>query len=185
MSISSEFKEYGEILAEQGKLALASARKSAFAVVGAGDAVLARAAEQGKQFAARTQEVATSRVDPAEVRKTVESYLQAAGDQAATAYAQLSKRGQEVVHEFRKDPRVQRVILRTERAVDSVEDTLEDLLDDVASTVDSDVADAKDAVAEGADKTRATVRKTAARNTNARKSTTRKAPARKAPARKA
>ncbi len=180
MSVTSEFRQYSEIAAEQGKLALAGVRTYALAAVGAGDLVVTRAADQGKQLATRTQEIATGRVAPADVRKVVGNYLQTAGEQAVTVYVQLSKRGEEVVHEFRKDPRVQRVIFRAERAVDTVEDSLEDLLEEV----DSEIADAKDAVAEGAEATRATVRKTAARNTNARKSTTRKPPVRKAPAAK-
>jgi len=176
MSISTEFKQYGEIAAEQGKLALAGVRQTVLAAVGASDVVVTRAAAQGKQLATRTQDIATGRVAPTDVRKVVGGYLQTAGEQAVNFYVQLSKRGEEVVHEFRKDPRLQRVIFRAERAVD----TVEDLLVEVASGADSGVSDAKDAVADGADKTRATIRKTAARNTSARKSSIRKPPARKA-----
>jgi len=185
LSIGTEFKQYGEIAVEQGRTALAGVRSYAFAAVGAGDVVITRAAERGKQLASGTQGIATGRITPtvvaADVRKAVETYLQTAGEQAATVYAQLSTRGAEVVHEFRKDPRVQRVIFRAERAVDTVEDSLEDLLDEVGD----EVTEAKDAVAEGAEKTRATVRKSAARNTNAAKSTSRTPPVRKAPARNA
>lgn len=180
MSIGTEFKQYSEIAAEQGRLALAGVRSYVFAAVGAGDAVVTRATEQGRQLAARTQEIATGRVVPtavvADVGKAVGSYLQTAGEQAVTAYVQLSKRGEEVVHEFGKDPRVQRVIFRAERAVDTVEDTLEDMLDEI----DSDVTDAKDAVAAGAEKSRGRLGKSATRNTNAAKSTTRTPPVRKA-----
>lgn len=185
MSIQTEFKQYGEIAVEQGRTALVGVRTYAFAAVGAGDVVVTLAAERGKQLVDRTQGIVTGRVTPtvvvADVRKAVETYLQTAGEQAATVYAQLSRRGAEVVHEFRKAPRVQRVIFRAERAVDSVEDGLENLLDDV----DAEVTKAKDVVAESADTTRATVRKTAARNTNAAKSTSRTPPARKAPVRNA
>lgn len=181
LSITNEIKQYGEIAAEQGKLALAGVRSYVFAALGAGDVVVTRAAEQSKQLAVRTQEIATGRVTPIDVRKAVEGYLQTAGVQAATVYSQLSQRGEDVVHELRKDPRVQRVIFRAERAVDTVEDTLEDLLDEV----DSEIADAKDAVSEGAETTRATVRKAAARNTTARKSSARTAPAGKVPTRNA
>lgn len=179
MSISTDIKQYGDIATEQSRYALTGVRKYAYAVVGASDLVVSRAAVRGKQLADRTQEIASGQVAPTDVRKAVEGYLSAAGEQAMTVYSQLSRRGQAVVHELRKDPRFQRVIFRAEDAVDAVEDTVEDLLDEV----DTGVEDAKDAVAEGADTTRATVRKAAARNTNARKSTTRKAPARKAPAR--
>lgn len=187
MSITSEVKQYTGVATEQGKAALAGVRKPVFAAVGAGDLLVSRTAARGKQIVARSQDLATARVTPAtvseSVRSTVSGYLQAAGDQANNAYTQLSRRGAEVVHEFRKDPRVQRVILRTERAVDVVEDSLEDLLDEAGQDVAEATAAAKDAVSEGADKTRATVRKSAARNTNARKSTAKSAPARKAPVR--
>lgn len=176
MSITSEVKQYTGIATEQGRQALAGVRKSVFAAVGAGDLLVSRAAD-----------IATTRVTPAgvseSVRGTVGGYLQAAGDQATNAYTQLSRRGAEVVHEFRKDPRVQRVILRTERAVDVVEDGLEDLLDGAGHEVAEATGAAKDAVAEGAERTRTTVRKSAARNTNARKSTATTSPARKAPVR--
>lgn len=178
MSLTTELKQYGEIAAEQGKLALTGLRTTALAAVGAGDLL--------------------ARIGPAEVR----GYLQSATDQAVSAYGDLSRRGAEVVHEFRKDPRVQRVILRAERTVDVVEDSLEDLLEEAGEAV-IDATDAaveagertranartatkkaETAVAEGAERTRSTVRKTAARNTNARKATATTPPVRKAPARK-
>ncbi len=187
MSIGTEFKQYSGSAAEQGKNALSGVRRYVFATVGAGDVLVTRATQRGRRLASRTQAIATGRVTPtdlaADVRKSVEGYLQSAGEQAANTYVQLSKRGEEVVHELRKDPRLQKVIFRAERAVDTVEDRVDDLLDDVAETVDTRVDDAKDALAEGADATRAAARQTAARNTNARKSTTRKTPNRKAPAR--
>lgn len=192
MTITNEFKQYGDIVSEQGKLALAGVRASVLAAVGAGDLFATRVTEQSKALVARTQELAAVRVTPADVR----DYLTSAGEQAVTTYAKLSERGAEVVHEFRKDPRVQRVILRAERTVDVVEDGLEDLLEEVtedveqaADTARTGVAEAtgtaKSAVADGAERTRTTVRKAAARNTNARKSTATTPPARKAPARKA
>jgi len=166
--------QYGDIVAEQGKLALAGVKTSVLAAVGAGDLIVARATEQAKYFT----ELASGQI-------SLTGYLQTAGGQAANAYAELSKRGAEVVHEFRKDPRVQRVILRAERTVDVVEDGLEDLLEEVGSDAEQVADAAKASVAEGAERTRASVRKTAARNTNARKSTATTPPVRKAPARKA
>ncbi|CAN5176431.1 hypothetical protein BH20ACT5_BH20ACT5_19920 [soil metagenome] len=185
MNVSSELKQYGEIVAEQGKLALTEARKSFYAVVGAGDLALERASEQGRQFAERLRSAEVRRIDTAAVREAFEEYV-----------TDLTVRGEKVVHEFRKDPRVQRVIIRAESAVDTVEDALEGAIDEVDSGVSRATDDARGvtegakgaansargAVAEGAERTRGTVRKAAARNTNARKSTTRKAPARKSAA---
>lgn len=188
MSITSEFKQYGEIVLEQGKLALSGVRTSAFAAVGAGDVVVTRAGDRARSLAGRTQDLATTRVSPTDVRKSVEDALTSAGSQVQVVWTQLSRRGEEVVHELRKAPRLQRVVLRTEDAVDSVEEGVEELIGEVSdeltqraeksrATIASRARKAQAAVAEGADTTRAAVRKTAARNTNARKSTARKAPA--------
>lgn len=199
--ISTEFKQYGEILSEQGKVAMAEARKSFYAVIGASDLVLTQASEQGKALRERVRGAAkdaqgiaadlpadAKRISPATLREAVEgyrkgleSYLQATSEQATARYTELTQRGEKVVHEFRKDPLVQRVIIRAESAVDTVEDALEDALDDAGDGV----RDAKGDVAKGANKTRGTIRKTAARNTNARKSTTRKPPASKSAGSKA
>lgn len=184
MSVTSEFKQYGGIVTEQGKLAFAGVRTSVLAAVGAGDLLAA----QGKQLSAAASNLATRAGERASVRLSpagVRDYLQSAGESAVTAYGELSQRGAEVVHELRKDPRVQRVILRAERTVDVVEDGLEELVEEAGTDAERATDKAKTAVAEGAERTRATVRKTAARNTNARKSTTKTAPARKAPPRKA
>lgn len=190
--MTNDGRQYSGIAAEQGKYALAGVRQSVFAAVGAGDVLVARAIERGQRLATRTQAIAGTLTRPSEVRTTVTSAVQSAGGQAVEALQTLSKRGAEVVHELRKDPRVQRVILRVERGVDSVEGSVTGVLDDVATDVDDAAGGtkkvtrrAKKAVAESAETTRGAVRKTAARNTTARKSTTRTAPARKAPARKA
>lgn len=182
MSITSEFKQYGETAAEQGKQALAEARKSFYAVVGAYDAAFEsivsefRHADQLPRKAAQT-----AKTSPVELRTMIEGIVADAAAQALTVYGELAKRGAVVVHEFRKDPRVQRVIIGAEKAVDSVEESVDELLDDASDSVRGEVKDAKAKVAQGADATRGAVRKAAARNTNAAKSTSRKAPARKAP----
>ena len=108
------------------------------------------AREQARRAAAQARSTVTE-LRPETVLGTVGGLVEGARTQALQAIGELAGRGEALVGELRRQPVVRKVVARTERAVDAVEDGLEDVLDSTGETV----AQASDAVTSAAQQTAA------------------------------
>ena len=171
MSRTDTLKQYGETLVETGRTGLLAAlgagdvavdrartvvtglRSRAEALPGEAQvqadlgAKEARtrvetAREQARRAAVQARTTVTE-LRPETVLGTVTGLVEAARTQALGAVGELAGRGEQLVGDLRRQPAFRKVVARTERAVDAVEDGLEDVLDQTGETV----AESSDAVA--------------------------------------
>jgi len=123
MPTSTDVRKYGETVLEQGKAALGEARKPLLAAVGATNLAIDQLRSQLKDLPAETQEQLkklqdrANTLDRTRVRKAVEEYA----EQARETYATLAKRGERVVRQLRRDPRVRNAFGETEELVERTE----------------------------------------------------------------
>jgi len=103
------------------------------------------AREQARRAAAQARSTMTE-LRPVTVLGTVTGLVDSARTQALDAVGELAGRGEHLVGDLRRQPAFRKVVARTERAVDAVEDELEDVLDETGETV----AQASDAVTSAA-----------------------------------
>ncbi|MCZ2827876.1 hypothetical protein O2W14_03375 [Modestobacter sp. VKM Ac-2986] len=108
------------------------------------------AREQARRAAAQARTTVTE-LRPEAVLGTVTGLVDSARTQALEAIGELAGRGEQLVGDLRRQPAFRKVVARTERAVDAVEDGLEDALAETADTV----AEASDTVTSVAQKTAA------------------------------
>jgi hypothetical protein len=126
MPTGTDVKKYGETVLEQGKAALDEARKPLFAAVGATNLAFDQLRAQLRDLPADTQEQLrklqdrAGTLDRAKVRKVVEDYA----DQARETYVTLARRGEKVVRQLRRDPRVRNAFDQTEDLVERAEETV-------------------------------------------------------------
>jgi heparin binding hemagglutinin HbhA len=130
MPTSTDVKKYGETVLEQGKVAISEARKPLLAAVGATNLALDQLRSQLKDLPAETQEQLkrlqdrlqdrAATLDRARVRKAVEEYA----EQARETYATLAKRGEKVVRQLRRDPRLRNAFTEAEDLVERAEETV-------------------------------------------------------------
>jgi predicted DNA-binding protein len=123
MPTSTDVRKYGETVLEQGKAALGEARKPLLAAVGATNLAIGQLRSQLKDLPAETQEQLkklqdrANTLDRTRVRKAVEEYA----EQARETYATLAQRGERVVRQLRRDPRVRNAFAETEELVERTE----------------------------------------------------------------
>jgi hypothetical protein len=132
MPTGTDMKKYGETVLEQGKVALGEARKPLFAAVGATNLAFDQLRSQLKDLPAETQEQlkrlqerlhgGAGPMDRARVRKAVEEYA----GQARETYATLAKRGEQVVRQLRRDPRVRNLFNEAEDRLERAEEVVTD-----------------------------------------------------------
>ncbi|MFQ1001898.1 hypothetical protein [Modestobacter sp. SSW1-42] len=108
------------------------------------------AREQARRAAVQARTTVTE-LRPETVLGTVTGLVEAARTQALGAVGELAGRGEQLVGELRRQPAFRKVVARTERAVDAVEDGLEDVLEETGETV----AEASDTVTSVAQRTAA------------------------------
>ncbi|HVQ94860.1 MAG TPA: hypothetical protein VMU51_27760 [Mycobacteriales bacterium] len=126
MPTGTDVKKYGETVLEQGKAALDEARKPLFAAVGATNLAFDQLRAQLRDLPAETQEQLrklqdrAGTLDRAKVRKVVEDYA----DQARETYITLAQRGEKVVRQLRRDPRVRSAFDQTEDLVERAEEAV-------------------------------------------------------------
>ncbi|GAB4080652.1 hypothetical protein GCU67_03750 [Modestobacter muralis] len=189
MSRTDTLKHYGETLVETGRTGLLAAlgagdvavdrartvvdglRSRAEALPGEAQvqadlgakearARVVAAREQARRAAVHARSTVTE-LRPETVLGTVTGLVDGARAQALEAIGELAGRGEQLVGDLRRQPVFRKVVARTERAVDAVEDGLEDVLDETAETV-----------AEASDTVTSVAQKTAARTTAAVESAT-------------
>jgi hypothetical protein len=126
MPTSTDVRKYGETVLEQSKVALGEARKPLLAAVGATNLAFDQLRAQLKDLPAETQEQLkklqdrATTLDRTRVRKAVEEYA----EQARETYATLAKRGERVVRQLRRDPRVRNAFAGTEELVERTEEAV-------------------------------------------------------------
>jgi len=103
------------------------------------------AREQARRAAVQARTTVTE-LRPETLLGTVTGLVDSARTQALGAIGGLAGRGEQLVGDLRRQPVLRRVVARTERAVDAVEDSLENVLDGTGETV----AEASDAVTSAA-----------------------------------
>jgi heparin binding hemagglutinin HbhA len=123
---NTDVRKYGETVLEQGRAALDEARKPLFAAVGATNLAFDQLRTQLRDLPAETQEQLrklqdrAGTLDRAKVRKTVEEYA----EQARDTYGTLARRGEQVVRQLRRDPRVRNAFAETEELVERTEEAV-------------------------------------------------------------
>ena len=179
MSRTDTLKSYGETLVETGRTGLLAALGAGDVVVdrtrtvvgslrsraealpgeaqvqadlGAKEARtrVETAREQARRAAAQARTTVTE-LRPETVLGTVTGLVDSARTQALGAIGELAGRGEALVGDLRRQPAFRKVVARTERAVDAVEDGLEDALEETGDTV----AQAADTVTAAAQQTAA------------------------------
>jgi len=126
MPTGTDVKKYGETVLEQGKAAFDEARKPLFAAVGATNLAFDQLRAQLRDLPAETQEQLrklqgrAGTLDRAKVRKAVEEYA----EQARDTYVTLARRGEKVVRQLRRDPRVRNAFAETEELVERAEEAV-------------------------------------------------------------
>lgn len=123
---STDVRKYGETVLEQGRAALDEARKPLFAAVGATNLAVTQLRTQLRDLPAETQEQLrklqdrAGTLDRAKVRKAVEEYA----EQARDTYVTLARRGEKVVRQLRRDPRIRNAFAETEELVERTEEAV-------------------------------------------------------------
>jgi heparin binding hemagglutinin HbhA len=92
------------------------------------------AREQARRAAVHARTTVTE-LRPETVLGTVTGLVDSARTQALGAIEELAGRGEALVGDLRRQPAFRKVVARTERAVDAVEDGLEDVLEETGETV--------------------------------------------------
>ena len=179
MSRTDTLKQYGETLVETGRTGLLAAIGAGDAAVDRARTVVGglrtrtqalpgeaqvqadlgakeartrveTAREQARRAAVQARTTVTE-LRPETVLSGVTGLVDTARTQALGAIGELAGRGEQLVGDLRRQPAFRKVVARTERAVDAVEDGLEDVLDETGETV----AEASDAVTSAAQSTEA------------------------------
>ena len=91
------------------------------------------AREQARRAAAQAR-ITVTELRPETVLGTVTGLVDSARTQALGAIGELAGRGEALVGDLRRQPAFRKVVARTERAVDAVEDGLEDVLEETGET---------------------------------------------------
>jgi hypothetical protein len=141
MPASTDFRKYGETLREQSKTAIEEARKPLFAAVGATNYAIDQLLTQLRDWPTETQarvkklsddaqtQLRTLRersgeragkLDPAQVRKAFED----AAEQAKDRYETFSSRGEKIVQQLRKDPKIKHLFADAEQLVRDADKTV-------------------------------------------------------------
>jgi predicted DNA-binding protein len=126
MPTGTDVRKYGETVLEQGRAALDEARKPLFAAVGATNLAFDQLRTQLRDLPADTQEQLrklqdrAGTLDRTKVRKAVEEYA----EQARDTYVTLARRGEKVVRQLRRDPRVRNAFGQTEDLVERAEEAV-------------------------------------------------------------
>jgi len=131
-----------DLAVERTRTAVKDLRSRAVALPGeaqvqadlAGKQARTRATEAVDRARTNAQELAVS-LRPEAVLSTVAGLLDSARTRANARVEELAERGEHVVEDLRRQPGFRRLVRRTERAVDAVEDRLEDVLDETEKTV--------------------------------------------------
>lgn len=123
---NTDARKYSETVLEQGRAALDEARKPLFAAVGATNLAFDQLRTQLRDLPAETQEQLrklqdrAGTLDRAKVRKAVEEYA----EQARDTYVTLARRGEKVVRQLRRDPRIRNAFAETEELVERTEEAV-------------------------------------------------------------
>jgi hypothetical protein len=126
MPTGTDVRKYGETVLEQGRAALDEARKPLLAAVGATNLAFDQLRAQLRDLPGETQEQLrklqdrAGTLDRTKVRKAVEEYA----GQARDTYGTLARRGEKVVRQLRRDPRVRNAFAETEELVERAEETV-------------------------------------------------------------
>ncbi|MCZ2821908.1 hypothetical protein O2V63_16320 [Modestobacter sp. VKM Ac-2977] len=133
-TVVGTFRTRAEALPGEAQVQADLAGKEARSRVEAARTRAAQAAAEARVRAEQARGVATT-VRPETVLGTVTGLVEGARTQALGAIEELAGRGEKVVDELRTQPVFRKVVARTERAVDAVEDTVEDVLEETGETV--------------------------------------------------
>ncbi|MCZ2840957.1 hypothetical protein O2W19_03885, partial [Modestobacter sp. VKM Ac-2980] len=132
-TVVGTFRTRAEALPGEAQVQADLAGKEARSRVEAARARAAQAAAEARVRAEQARGVATT-VRPDTVLGTVTGLVGSARTQALGAIEELAGRGEKVVDDLRTQPAFRKVVARTERAVDAVEDTVEDVLEETGET---------------------------------------------------
>jgi hypothetical protein len=139
MPATTDFRKYGETLREQSKTAIEEARKPLFAAVGATNYAFDQLRTQLREWPTDTQARVKKlsddaqaqlrqlrerssgvKLDPAQVRKAFED----AAEQARDRYETFTSRGEKIVEQLRRDPKIKHLFGDAERAVREAEEAV-------------------------------------------------------------
>jgi ElaB/YqjD/DUF883 family membrane-anchored ribosome-binding protein len=139
MPATTDFRKYGETLREQSKTAIEEARKPLFAAVGATNYAFDQLRTQLREWPSDTQARVKKlsddaqaqlrqlrerssgvKLDPAQVRKAFED----AAEQARDRYETFTSRGEKIVEQLRRDPKVKHLFGDAEQAVREAEEVV-------------------------------------------------------------
>jgi hypothetical protein len=141
MPANTDFRKYGETLREQSRTAIEEARKPLFAAVGATNYAIDQLRSQLRDWPTETQarvkklsddaqtQLRTLRersseqagkFDPTQVRKAFED----AAEQARHQYESFTSRGEKIVQQLRKDPKIKHLFADAEQVVRDADETV-------------------------------------------------------------
>ncbi|WP_231557946.1 hypothetical protein [Modestobacter caceresii] len=133
-TVVGTFRTRAEALPGEAQVQADLAGKEARSRIEAARARAAQAAAEARVRAEQARGVAAT-VRPETVLGTVTGLVESARTQALGAIEELAGRGEKVVDDLRTQPAFRKVVARTERAVDAVEDTVEDVLEETGETI--------------------------------------------------
>jgi hypothetical protein len=139
MPATTDFRKYGETIREQSRTAIEEARKPLFAAVGATNYAIDQLRAQLREWPTETQarvkklsdDAQTQfrslrersggvKLDPAQVRKAFED----AAEQARDRYETFTSRGEQIVAQLRRDPKIKHLFADAEQLVRDAEEAV-------------------------------------------------------------